>query len=108
MTDAPPPVDFRLLMASFSHQALAALGKVPHPVSGEVRVDLPWARYFIDLLGMLETKTAGNLTTEEQSALDSTLSMLRLNFVDMQRGSTSADDGDDAGDVDGDTADATH
>ncbi|MCB9891778.1 MAG: DUF1844 domain-containing protein [Planctomycetes bacterium] len=93
MTDAPPPVDFRLLMASFSHQALAALGKVPHPVSGEVRVDLPWARYFIDLLGMLETKTAGNLSNEEQSALDSTLSMLRLNFVDMQRGATSSEDG---------------
>ncbi|HMQ22211.1 MAG TPA: DUF1844 domain-containing protein [Planctomycetota bacterium] len=86
MSEIPPPVDFRLLLASFTHQALAALGKVQHPVSGETRVDLPWAKYFIDLIAMLEQKTTGNLSHDEQSAVASSLSMLRLNYVDVKGG----------------------
>lgn len=97
----PPPVDFRLLVASFTHQAMAALGKVPHPVSGETSVDLVWARYFIDLLGMLETKTQGNLDDGERAALEGNLSTLRLNFVDVSSG---ADASSEAGDGDADAA----
>lgn len=79
----PPPVDFRLLVASFTHQAMAALGKLPHPATGETKLDLPWARYFIDLLAMLEAKTKGNLEDGERAALEGNLSTLRLNFVDV-------------------------
>ncbi|GEM_PF-2604564 len=82
---APPPVDFRLFIEGFVGQALVALGKIPHPVTGETSVELPWARYFIDILGMLEEKTQGNLDKELASLLESRLTMLRMTFVDMQK-----------------------
>ncbi len=82
---APPPVDFKLFIEGFVGQALVALGKIPHPISGKTSVELPWARYFIDILGMLEDKTAGNLDKETASLLESRLTMLRMTYVDMQK-----------------------
>lgn len=64
---------------------MSSLGKLPHPVTGAVEVDLAWARYFIDLLGMLEKKTEGNLDDGERAALEGNLATLRLNFVDVQK-----------------------
>ncbi len=84
-TVAPPPVDFRLFIEGFVGQALVALGKIPNPVSGETSVALPWARYFIDILGMLEDKTQGNLDKETAGLLESRLTMLRMTFVDTQK-----------------------
>ncbi len=82
---APPPVDFRLFIEGFVGQAMVALGKIPHPITGETKMELPWARYFIDILGMLEDKTKGNLDKETAGLLESRLTMLRMTFVDMQK-----------------------
>ncbi|PIE22180.1 MAG: hypothetical protein CSA62_13950 [Planctomycetota bacterium] len=82
---APPPVDFRLFVQGFAMQAFMALGKIPHPETGEQKVELGMARYFIDVLGMIEEKTQGNLNKEEQAFLDNQLENLRLNFVDVQK-----------------------
>ncbi len=78
----PPPVDFRLFLHGYVGQTMIALGKMPHPITGETKTELPWARYFIDLLGMLEDKTQGNLDKEEQAFLDSQLQTLRLTYVE--------------------------
>jgi hypothetical protein len=82
---APPPIDFNLFIEGFVGQALVALGKIPHPVTGETKVELPWARYFIDILGMLDEKTRGNLDKETAGLLESRLTMLRMTYVDMQK-----------------------
>jgi hypothetical protein len=81
----PPPVDFRFLVASFVGQAMSSMGKLQNPLTGKTEVNLPWARYFIDVLGMLEEKTKGNLDAAEAADLASQLSMLRLTYVDTQK-----------------------
>lgn len=92
----PPPVDFRILIGSFVGQALSSLGKMPHPLTGKTEVNLPWARYFIDVLGMIEQKTRGNLEPAEMSELQSSLSMLRLTFVDAQKSQEEEGAGENA------------
>ena len=60
---------------------MAALGLLADPVSGDTVVDREQAKYVIDTLGVLETKTAGNLTDEEKKFLDSVLYELRMGFL---------------------------
>lgn len=62
--------------------ALVQLGKIVHPVSQKTERNLPAAKGVIDLLGMLEDKTRGNLTPEEGRFLQQVLTTLRLNYVD--------------------------
>ncbi|MAE76922.1 MAG: hypothetical protein CMJ85_08650 [Planctomycetes bacterium] len=93
-TPNPPPVDFRILIGSFVAQAMSCLGKVPNPMTGETKPDLPWARYFIDVLGMIADKTAGNLEPAEQADLDAQLSMLRLTYVDMTKAALASAEAD--------------
>ncbi len=76
-----PEVNFSTFIFSLSSSALAHLGEIPDPMTGQRRVDLALARQTIDILGMLEEKTKGNLTAEEESLLRSVLYDLRLKFV---------------------------
>jgi hypothetical protein len=57
------------------------LGEIPDPETNEPIEDLNRAKYLIDELGMLEEKTAGNLTPDEARALKSILYELRMKFV---------------------------
>jgi len=61
--------------------ALIALGEVPNPLTGKQEVNLPQAKYAIDLLEMIKEKTQGNLTEDEQTELERVLTELRLKFV---------------------------
>jgi len=72
---------FAQLVMQQSNMALMLLGKVAHPESGKVFQDVDAARLFIDQLEMLQAKTRGNLSKEEESLLKQTLMTLRLNFV---------------------------
>jgi hypothetical protein len=72
---------FAQLVMQQSNMAMMLLGKVAHPESGKVFQDVDAARLFIDQLEMLEVKTKGNLSKEEESLLKQTLMTLRLNFV---------------------------
>jgi len=76
-----PPASFEVLISTLMAQALTAMGKLPDPVQGHpvVRPDL--AKHYIDMLGMLEQKTKGNLTTDETGVLDDVLHQLRMTFV---------------------------
>jgi hypothetical protein len=64
------------------------LGLLPFGASGEEKSapDFELARHNIDLLAMLQLKTTGNLTTEEQRALDNSVTELRFRFVQVQQG----------------------
>ena len=70
------------LTEMFRFQAWVALGKVAHPMSGEVERDLDGARAAIDLLNELESKTAGNRSDEESKLMQAVLTELRMNYVD--------------------------
>ncbi|MDP3980686.1 MAG: DUF1844 domain-containing protein [Chlamydiota bacterium] len=62
--------------------AMQQLGKVADPMSGKATRDLLGAKSTIDLLMMLKEKTKNNLSNHEESALNSILSNLQLNYVD--------------------------
>lgn len=73
---------FTGLVMSLMESALIGLGKVIHPAKGKAEVDLEAAQHAIDLLDMLEAKTKGNLTAEEERMLKQTVSMLKINYVE--------------------------
>lgn len=76
-----PPLDFNTFVLSLSTQALIQLGEVNAPEGEKIKVDLQMARHSIDLLGLLEEKTKGNLTGEEERLLQQVLFDLRMRFV---------------------------
>src|ERR1700755_1174880 len=82
-SDLPlPPADFSFLVSSLMFQAQLELGLLhfgeekdrPEP-------NLPRAKHSIDLLGVLEDKTKGNLSIEEQRLLENGLTELRFRFI---------------------------
>ena len=80
-----PSIDFATFVLSLSHSALVHLGDAPNPVDGAPDQNLLMARQTIDLLGLLEQKTQGNLTGEEERVLQQVLYDLRLRYVEVSR-----------------------
>ena len=98
---------FMQLVMMFQGMAMQQLGKVTNPMTNQIDRDLGQAKNFIDLLGMLEDKTKGNLGEGESKLLQQALSDLRLNYVDeSKKDNTPAEtpDADDAAESDGDAA----
>ena len=85
-----PPADFATLVLSLGSSAAAYLGEVPGPDGTNPERNLPMAKHAIDLLSVLEEKTKGNLTSDEQQILESLLFDLRLRYVETLRTSTKA------------------
>jgi hypothetical protein len=87
--DVLPSIDFTTFVASLSHSALMHLGEAP-PLDGHpAEKNFPLARQTIDLLGVLEEKTKGNLTGEEERLLAHTLFDLRSRFVELSKDARS-------------------
>lgn len=80
---------FATLVLSLSTQALMCLGEIPEAPGAEPRQDLGVARHVIDLLGVLEQKTEGNLTEDEHALLERILYDLRMRFVQLSGSSSS-------------------
>ena len=72
-----------------AQNASLCLGRIPHPHTGKTVMNLPVARVLIDQLAMIGHKTRGNLTSDEESVLNSTLSSLRLAFVEASKATPS-------------------
>jgi hypothetical protein len=81
-----PGVDFSTFVLSLSHSALVQLGDAPHPDTQKIEPDLEAARHTIDLLTMMEEKTKGNLTGEEERLLAQLLFDLRMRCVTKEKG----------------------
>ena len=73
---------FMGLVASLQMSAWLALGKIMNPMTHKVERNLEQAKEAIDVLGVLEEKTRGNLTDEETRALTHILYELRMNYVE--------------------------
>jgi hypothetical protein len=76
------PIDFATHILSVASSAMCAMGKMPAPDGATMELDLETAKHLIDVLGMLEVKTRGNLDDAEQKLLQSLLYDLRVAFVD--------------------------
>jgi hypothetical protein len=73
---------FRLFVMQQQQLVMMFLGKLVNPQTNEIARDLDSARFSIDLLGMLEAKTKGNLSSDEERLLGQVLTTARLNFVE--------------------------
>src|SRR5205814_1590463 len=73
---------FMSLVAGLSQAAFQQLGKLQNPFTGKIERDLEAARTTIDTLAALESRTRGNLSGDETTMLERTLTELRLNYVD--------------------------
>lgn len=79
------PIGFKDLLSLLISQALSAMGAFPDPRTGRAMVALDLAKVYIDMLGVLEEKTKGNLTTDESTLLTRAVSELRMEFVEISR-----------------------
>jgi hypothetical protein len=95
------PASFLSLIMSLASNAAASLGMMPHPVTGETGVDLNTAKHWIDVLGMLEQKTRGNLDQQEAQMLESLLADLRMQYVSFTNAPTPPPAKFSAGDITG-------
>lgn len=74
---------FTDLVQVLASQALMYMGAIPDPQSGKAYISPPMAKAHIDLLGVVEDKTKGNLTDEETQLLQGILYELRMQFVEL-------------------------
>jgi hypothetical protein len=83
LADARDPASFVSFLMSIASNAASALGMMEHPVTHAREVDIELGKHWIDVLGMLEKKTAGNLTPQETRMLGGLLSDLRMQYVSL-------------------------
>ena len=76
-----PEINFPTFVVSLNASTLLHLGAIGDPTSGQKTKNLPMAKQTIDILSMLEEKTAGNLNNEEKNLLKNILYDLRLMYV---------------------------
>jgi hypothetical protein len=89
MADDPrtaQPIDFVTFTLSLASSAFVHMGDAPHPELGSPTENLAIAKQTIDILGMLEVKTKGNLTPDEEKFLENLLADLRIRYVEKSRG----------------------
>lgn len=77
-----PPADFATLVLSLGSSAVMYLGQSDEPDGKKPARNFPMAKHAIDLLTVLEAKTKGNLSAEEEQILESLLFDLRLRYVE--------------------------
>ncbi|MBF0492882.1 MAG: DUF1844 domain-containing protein [Deltaproteobacteria bacterium] len=80
-SSAFPPVNFANFVLSLASSVQMCLGLSPNPFTGKVEKDLPQAKHSLDLMGMIQEKTKGNLTQEEDQLLQVILTDLRLRYI---------------------------
>jgi hypothetical protein len=90
-SSAPEQVSFMTLVLSLATSAAVHFGDVGDPATGERSdVNLEGARQMVEILGILQEKTRGNLTPEEATILERVLFELRMRYVEVQRAQAPA------------------
>ncbi len=83
LADARDPAGFLSFIMSIASNAASALGMMEHPVTHQREVDVELGKHWIDVLGMLQKKTQGNLNGKEQQMLEGLLADLRMQYVSL-------------------------
>ncbi len=81
VAEEEPPVDFSSFVVSLATQALVLLGEAVHPEAKDLEINLEAARQIIDIIALLQEKTKGNLTNEEEHLIGEVLTSIRLAYV---------------------------
>jgi hypothetical protein len=81
LAEARDPSSFISFVMSIASNAASALGMMEHPVTHQREVDVELGKHWIDILGMLQKKTSGNLTLPERNMLEGLLHDLRMQYV---------------------------
>ncbi len=74
-------VNFASFLISLGTQAFMHFGEIPNPMTQKQEKDIDAAKHFIDLLRLLQVKTKGNLTSEEEQLLQQLLFDLHMRYV---------------------------
>ena len=90
MSDKKENPLFGALVFSLMQGAMAQLGKIANPATGKIEKDLQAASQTIDLLEMLQEKTAGNLSENEDKMLKRVVGDLHLNYWETQKDDAKA------------------
>ena len=81
LAEARDPSSFISFVMSIASNAASALGMMEHPVTHQREVDPELGKHWIDILGMLQRKTNGNLSLSERNMLEGLLHDLRMQYV---------------------------
>jgi Domain of unknown function (DUF1844) len=81
-----PPIDFATFVLSLHHSASMHLGGGSEGGKEKAAVDLLLARQTIDLIALLQERTRGNLTGEEERIVEQALYDLRMRYVEVSKG----------------------
>ncbi len=73
---------FHHLVVMFQTLAFQQMGKLTSPMTGKVERDLHQAKITVDMLGMIQKKTEGNLDENEKKILDTVMMELQMNYID--------------------------
>jgi hypothetical protein len=79
--EGAPGIDFSSFIVSMATRAMMLIGEIPDSQSGRTSENFEAAKQMIDILGIIQEKTQGNLTDDEAKLLEEILSNLRLAFV---------------------------
>jgi len=77
-----PRPDLGMMISSFLSQALLSMGVIEHP-DAKSQINLDLAKFNIGMLEVLEQKTQGNLTDQEQKLLNQALQQGRMAFIEI-------------------------
>ena len=80
-----PSVDFISFVLSLASSVQIHLGLLPNPSTGKEEKNPDLAKQTIDLLGLLQEKTKGNLTEQEGSILEKILFDLRMQYLEAKK-----------------------
>ncbi|HBQ21709.1 MAG: hypothetical protein A2Z91_03045 [Deltaproteobacteria bacterium GWA2_38_16] len=78
----PRTIDFSTFIFSLGSAALIHLGVTANPMNNKIEKNLEEAKQNIDLLSLLQEKTKGNLTTDEEKLIHNLLHSLRMRYVE--------------------------
>ncbi len=76
-----PEVTFPAFVMSLNTSALYHLGEISDPATGKKIIDLDLAKHAIDTMALIQTKTKGNLSKDEEELLKNILYDIKIRFV---------------------------
>jgi len=80
-------IDFAGFILSLATTAAVHFGDIPDPATGQpIEANIPAAAQMIEIIAMLQEKTAGNLSEAEAKLVDDLLYELRMRYVQAQQG----------------------
>ena len=75
-------MQFKGFITLLYNSAMQQMGKIMSPLTGKIEKNLEGAKATIDMIKMLQVKTKGNLSKEEETVLSNSLANLQMNYID--------------------------